>query len=513
MAPTHIFANPLAGWGHVRPCLNLCVLLAKFSPDVHCTVLVNSVFHGLASLELARSLEDESLASRVRLVSGGDVSNFLGAAPGHEADFENMWRAIDAGKEVTCASTGKTFPALPKPSVVIIDSIAIDAHKTIREVSGDSVKIYTNLVGMLAATLQTFSPKYIGGRGSIDSEIKEEVARTGKSYDEVGMEFCLKSTGRVVKVPGLPPMYDYEANPQQFTFPGYEAALLKMYTHVFDLIESTAGAFLITAESYEPEAVAAVRDWFGKTGRPVYAMGPLLPPSSVEFVLEKEKAASLNGPSIFKFLDDTLATSGPNSVLYMSLGSAFWPVSSPEKLWAVLDVIMELNIPFIFSHASPMAQIPDEMRAKVDAYGKGVLSPWSPQQSILHHPATGWYISHGGHNSVTEAIVAGVPMIMWPFTGDQAQNACTITDNWAVGYELLEVRTGDGLKPICRTGYTPVGTVEAVTKEAREVLGKAFGEDGKKKRAALAPLTKAMQGEWEENGTAKKDLLAFLSTL
>ncbi len=41
----------------------------------------------------------------------------------------------------------------------------------------------------------------------------------------------------------------------------------------------------------------------------------------------------------------------------------------------------------IFSHASPFAGVlPDAITAKVKAYGKGLLSPWSPQQSILNHP-------------------------------------------------------------------------------------------------------------------------------
>ena len=145
---------------------------------------------------------------------------------------------------------------------------------------------------------------------------------------------------------------------------------------------------------------------------------------------------------------------------------------------------------------------------------------------------TGWFIAHGGHNGVTEAISAGVPQygpqpirysprtdasetnrIFWPFGGDQPQNAVHIADQLQVGYELLEVRTGPGLKPIYRTGYTPKGTVEAVKAEVRDVLQKAFGEDGAKKRAKLTQLQKALNGEWDENGSSRKDALAFLNSL
>ena len=64
----------------------------------------------------------------------------------------------------------------------------------------------------------------------------------------------------------------------------------------------------------------------------------------------------------------------------------------------------------ILSCSSPVAVVPDNIREKVTKYGKGLLSPWTPQQLILDHPATGWFVTHGGQNGLTEAIVSGVPM-------------------------------------------------------------------------------------------------------
>ena len=124
---------------------------------------------------------------------------------------------------------------------------------------------------------------------------------------------------------------------------------------------------------------------------------------------------------------------------------------------------------------------------------------------------------------MTEAISSGVPLyaardsscalnltdmihtsILWPFNGDQPLNTVHITDNLQIGYELLEVRTGDGLKPIYRTGYTPKGTVEAVKAEAREVLTKAFGEDGARKRENIRKLQKGALELWKEGGEARR---------
>ena len=58
------------------------------------------------------------------------------------------------------------------------------------------------------------------------------------------------------------------------------------------------------------------------------------------------------------------------------------------------------------------------------------------------------------------------PRICWPFSADQPLNAMHITENLDIAYELLEVRTGPGLKPVHRTGKAPVGTLDAVRAEA-----------------------------------------------
>ena len=81
-------------------------------------------------------------------------------------------------------------------------------------------------------------------------------------------------------------------------------------------------------------------------------------------------------------------------------------------------------------YASAWAAIPDTIQKKVDAYPMGMLSRWCPQHIILSHEVhegqylccdcqadcvlclqvTGWFLTHGGHNSVIEAIGQGVPM-------------------------------------------------------------------------------------------------------
>ena len=75
-----------------------------------------------------------------------------------------------------------------------------------------------------------------------------------------------------------------------------------------------------------------------------------------------------------------------------------------EKIWAALDVLIELNIPFvsrtatatagttvfmsnvqIFSHASPFAVVPPEVTEKISSCGFGYSSSWIPQTDVLGH--------------------------------------------------------------------------------------------------------------------------------
>ena len=109
--------------------------------------------------------------------------------------------------------------------------------------------------------------------------------------------------------------------------------------------------------------------------------------------------------------------------------------------------------------------------------------------------------------------MSGTSSILWPFGGDQEFNALLISETLQIGYELLEVRTGNGLNPIYRTGYAPKGTIDAVKAEVRDVFKKAFGEDGAKRRARLEEVRKFVSGEWEDGGLSRKEATEFLDRL
>ena len=124
----------------------------------------------------------------------------------------------------------------------------------------------------------------------------------------------------------------------------------------------------MTAESLEPIAIAAMKEWYGQIGGHAFACGPLLPSASKAAATANELRLSEEAQKIVAFLDGTLSDSGEKSLLYVSLvlrssstpryyahlrtlqisfGSIFWPINAPENIWAFLDAVMELKIPFV----------------------------------------------------------------------------------------------------------------------------------------------------------------------
>ncbi|OSD03901.1 glycosyltransferase family 1 protein [Trametes coccinea BRFM310] len=512
---SHLVAFAYEAWGHTRSLIVFCARAVK-ARSIIVTMFMPISFYDRATAELARNFEpgEEAYLSRVRIIAlerGESITATL-----LNVGFATSWRKLVDGEELVCAKTGQRYSPVIPPRAAILDCFAHQPVLNIRELSGNEVKVYIWFPGMLSALLYFFSgAESVGGRESARRKAEEEAKRSGGEVEEIMAKIMFKTQGEIVRIPGIPPMYEYEYHPQDFPMP--QGITYKLLLQIYDSIVMADGLFVATPESYEPKAVAATREWYDGMSKPVYVVGPLQAAGTQAAKYEQEQSAQ--APEIRAFLDYTLNTAGERSLLYISFGSIFWPAKSPEILWAFLDVVMELNIPFILSHASAAAVIPVTVVEKVKQYGRGFMSSWVPQQLILNHPVTGWFVTHGGHNSVLESLVAGIPQIFWPHDSDQPVNAVHLTENFDAAYELIEVRTGLGLKPIYRNGKTPVGTLDAVRNEARYVLTRAFGEEGLTKRARLLKLREAVLAEWNEpcgenpGGASRRDFIAFMDSL
>ncbi|KAI3458625.1 hypothetical protein Pfo_015288 [Paulownia fortunei] len=69
---------------------------------------------------------------------------------------------------------------------------------------------------------------------------------------------------------------------------------------------------------------------------------------------------------------------------------------------------------------------------------RGCIVGWAPQEEVLAHPAVGGFFTHCGWNSTLEGIVAGVPMICWPYFADQDINSRFVDEVWKLGLDMKD---------------------------------------------------------------------------
>lgn len=76
-----------------------------------------------------------------------------------------------------------------------------------------------------------------------------------------------------------------------------------------------------------------------------------------------------------------------------------------------------------------------------------------------------------------------------------------------LGYELFEIRSGYGALPVARLGnHAPEATVDAVRAEFSDVLAKALGEDGQRKRENVRRMCNALADGWKPDGVSWKEI-------
>jgi len=513
----HLLLLTVPAWGHLRP---LCAFSSKViqeRSDVAITFLMVGDYREQIQREISRYFSsgevDFGPKANIRIVKICDQKlDFTSFFPLMLQAFPGYYDNLVNSKPVQCVETKMTFDPIRKPTSIILDFFLLQILQKIRAATGKSIPVYGWDSSYASTSLRIMAPEEFGGFGDTESQARGQAEMTGRKFEDVLNELYHPTIGKVVNVPGLPPMYDYEWHPQE---PTPEHDQNNLFTTAYTFAQDCDGFLCVSSATYEAESLGAMRRWLGKTNRSLYAIGPLVPPGfgQAEGMSSAAKQmdidSSKNGTEFQTFLDKTLKSHGKHSLIYVSFGSIWWP-NRNEYPWALVDVLLELSFPFILSHASPKAVIPPGYVEKIKESEIGFLSTWTPQQLILNHPVTGWILTHCGQNTITEALAQGIPMIGWPLDADQPANAAHITLNLDIAFEMIEVRTGPGLKPLHRGGR-PTGTIEAVTSEVRSVLQRARGPEGDRKRRNAESIRDKWRKEWEEGGDARMNLRKFLT--
>ncbi|MED6144403.1 hypothetical protein PIB30_015407 [Stylosanthes scabra] len=200
-----------------------------------------------------------------------------------------------------------------------------------------------------------------------------------------------------------------------------------------------------------------------QTGKPVWGVGPLLPEQywkSSGLVLRdrevrSDRKSNFTEDGVIQWLD----SKPRGSVLYVSFGTEVGP--TVEEYVQLSEALESSGQPFILvlrpgsgKSGFPRAMLalrPGSSSSEEDDEGYSaegldervgdrglIIRGWAPQLLILSHPSTGGFLSHCGWNSTVEALGLGVPLLVWPFRGDQYHNAKLVVAHLKVGHMVSD---------------------------------------------------------------------------
>ncbi|KAH7683033.1 Crocetin glucosyltransferase protein [Dioscorea alata] len=129
------------------------------------------------------------------------------------------------------------------------------------------------------------------------------------------------------------------------------------------------------------------------------------------------------------------------SVVYLSFGSL--SVLSEKQVEEILKGLEESGRPFLWVlRKNNRGEGIEEKFIKKINEEKGKVVGWCSQVKVLKHSSVGCFVSHCGWNSMSEGLVAGVPMVMVPQWTDQMTNARLGEAEWRVGVRVAVEEDG-----------------------------------------------------------------------
>ncbi|QRV81808.1 glycosyltransferase family 1 protein [Ceratobasidium sp. AG-Ba] len=201
------------------------------------------------------------------------------------------------------------------------------------------------------------------------------------------------------------------------------------------------------------------------------------------------------------FLDKAHAELGSHSVIYMAFGTVFFPLpESARHLEVLVEEIVAHGFRLVFALCSEQANVREALVERLTREGKAIFPKWTNQVNVIEHPAIHYVMSHGGWNTTTEAIVRNVPIIFWPFAGNQPFNTAQVTAQHDCGFELLQVRTG-AAGDKAYSGTTVVGTDETVRGEIQNVLEMSKDARGMHQRINVKALGRIIRESISKEGS------------
>ncbi|NP_001170917.1 UDP glucuronosyltransferase 1 family, polypeptide B1 precursor [Danio rerio] len=190
---------------------------------------------------------------------------------------------------------------------------------------------------------------------------------------------------------------------RNFFMSGFELVLCKVMYASFDEL---AARYLKKDVTYK-EIIGRGALWLHRYDFTFEYPRPIMPNMVFIGGINCQKSAEISAE-----VEEFVNGSGEHGIVVFSLGSL---VSSMPKEKADIFFKAFSMIPqrVLWRYTG---EIPDNVPENVK------LMKWLPQNDLLGHPKARAFITHGGTHGIYEGICRGVPMVMLPLFGDQADN-------------------------------------------------------------------------------------------
>ncbi|XP_024541988.1 linamarin synthase 1 isoform X3 [Selaginella moellendorffii] len=348
-------------------------------------------------------------------------------------------------------------PSLPRVSCILTDVVITSLQDVARQ------------FGICKVTLSTFSASWL----SIENGLLV--------LKENGL-LPLKGTSRIIDfVPGLPPIAGRDFTLQIQEVHPLDPDFSIRYSRN-QIIQNDAWVFINSFHELEKSQL----DQLARDNPRFVPIGPLLPSFAfdsqvgVDEVEQERCGFWTEDMSCLDWLDEQPS----KSVIYISFGSL--ANASPDHIKQLYSGLVQSDYPFLWVIRSDN----EELRKLFEdpSYDKCKFVSWAPQLKVLKHPSVGAFLTHCGWNSLLETIVAGVPVLGWPFLYEQPLNCALAVEHWKIG---------SCLPP------SPDATI--VEKTVKDIMGEA----GQMWRDNVTKLAISAKDAVSDGGLSQQNLQAF----
>ncbi|XP_002981696.2 anthocyanidin 3-O-glucosyltransferase 6 [Selaginella moellendorffii] len=306
-----------------------------------------------------------------------------------------------------------------RPKAVVLDRMVMFwASQTVEERGIPKYILYTGASAHLAVMLSFHGPSR---SGNVDQDMQS-----------------------VVHVPGLPPLRWAEL-PLDVVVKSHgiylgKEGVAKHFVH-------SNGILLNTSEELEGPILDALHCEYPEIR--CIPVGPLYPSSYLQDDRPSQEDIRGTAVSIGKNSEDSTALVSwldkqPTASLVLICFGSFI-VLGDEMIRELAHGLESSGFAFLWSLPSPRNEepaaylnrvLPPNFAERTSGRGK-ILTGWVPQQLVLSHPAIGALVSHCGWSSVVECILlAGVPILAWPFLGDQLPTCRHLVDEYKIAVDI-----------------------------------------------------------------------------